>query len=71
MWMARMWCCMVRVTWRPSEAPSTKARVRARKAIRSLTLLDIWEIWSERNSRFFGLCESSLISLVAKIKKEA
>lgn len=41
------------------------------KAIRSLTLLIMWENWKERNSRVFNHQESSTISVFAKIKDEA
>ena len=42
-----------------------------RKAIRSLALLVIWEIWRERNARVFRNHETSPLGLLAKIKSEA
>nr|TKW03953.1 hypothetical protein SEVIR_7G077100v2 [Setaria viridis] len=43
----------------------------SRKATRSLTLLIMWEIWNERNSRIFHHQGSSAPSLMAKIKSSA
>ena len=40
-------------------------------AIRSLSLLVIWEIWRERNARVFRKHETSVLRLLAKIKSEA
>jgi hypothetical protein len=42
-----------------------------RKALRSLALLVIWEIWKERNARVFVRRESSTATLMAKITDEA
>ena len=42
-----------------------------RKAVRTLAMLILWEIWKERNSRVFQRQESSVLSLFAKIKNEA
>ena len=42
-----------------------------RKAVRTLVMLVIWEIWKERNMRIFQHKESSALSLLAKIKNEA
>ncbi|KAG2592888.1 hypothetical protein PVAP13_5NG584850 [Panicum virgatum] len=39
--------------------------------MRSLLLLISWEIWNERNGRIFRHKESSLLTLLAKIKEEA
>ena len=41
------------------------------KAIRSLSLLVIWEIWCERNARVFRKQETSVPGLLSKIKNEA
>ena len=42
-----------------------------RKAVRTLVMLVIWEIWKEINMRIFQHKESSALSLLAKIKNEA
>jgi len=42
-----------------------------RKAIISLALLVIWEVWRERNARVFRKHETSALGLLAKIKSEA
>jgi hypothetical protein len=42
-----------------------------RKALRSLALLVIWEIWKECNARVFYRRESSTATLMAKITAEA
>lgn len=41
------------------------------KTMRSLLLLICWEIWNERNGRIFRHKESSVLTLLAKIKEEA
>lgn len=41
-----------------------------RKAIHSLAMLIIWEIWKEQNARIFNRHESSLIFALGKIKEE-
>ncbi|KAG2640413.1 hypothetical protein PVAP13_2KG094016 [Panicum virgatum] len=43
----------------------------SKKAVKSLLLLENWEIWKERNARTFDRREASTISLVGKIKEEA
>nr|TKW05006.1 hypothetical protein SEVIR_7G147400v2 [Setaria viridis] len=42
-----------------------------RKAYRSLTLLIMWELWNERNSRIFRHKGSPTTQLMAKIKSSA
>jgi hypothetical protein len=37
---------------------------------RSLTMLVMWELWLERNARVFDSFESSVPTVVAKIKSE-
>ena len=44
---------------------------RARKALASLLMFDIWEIWKECNSRVFRHHASSATVIIAKIKEEA
>jgi hypothetical protein len=41
------------------------------KGLRSITLLVSWEIWKERNRRIFDHRESSVPSVVNRIKAEA
>jgi hypothetical protein len=41
-----------------------------RQGTRSLTLLVLWEIWLERNARVFNRVESSVPTVLAKIKSE-
>ena len=41
------------------------------KTMRSLLLLICWEIWNERNGRIFRHKESSVLTMLAKIKEEA
>ena len=63
--------------WRPSENTMhwwiniTSSEHVPRKAIRSLALLVIWEIWRERNARVFRNRETSPLGLLEKIKSEA
>lgn len=42
-----------------------------RKALRTLTLLVIWLIWRERNSKVFNGQETSTTSIYVQIKEEA
>ena len=42
-----------------------------KKAIRSLAMLIIWEVWKERNARVFNRHETSTTMLMEKIKAEA
>jgi hypothetical protein len=42
-----------------------------RKALASLTLLTVWEIWSERNARVFCNKQSPSFVILDKIKVEA
>jgi hypothetical protein len=48
----------------------TTARDIPRKATRSLTLLILWEIWLARNNKVFNCHESSILTILAKIKNE-
>jgi hypothetical protein len=48
----------------------TSTQDTPRKASRSLTLLVSWEVWKERNDRFFDRKESLVPSIVNKIKGE-
>jgi len=63
--------------WRPSEdtlqwwTNITSSEHVPRKAILSLSLLIIWEIWCERNARIFRKQEKSALGLFSKIKNEA
>ena len=63
--------------WRPSNTTLewwnniTTTPAIPRKAVRTLTMLILWEIWKERNSRVFQRQESSALSLFAKIKNKA
>jgi len=63
--------------WRPSNTTLewwnniTTTPAIQRKAMRTLTMLILWEIWKERNSRVFQRQESSALSLFAKIKNKA
>jgi hypothetical protein len=41
-----------------------------RQGTRSLTMLVMWEIWLERNARVFDRFESSVPTIVSKIKSE-
>jgi len=43
----------------------------SRNATRSLALLISWEIWKEQNDRIFNHHESSIPTIMAKIKNEA
>jgi hypothetical protein len=43
----------------------------SRRALRSLTLLIVLEVWKERNARTFDRYESSTAALMAKIRYEA
>jgi len=42
-----------------------------KKAVRSLTMLISWEVWKERNNRFFNRKETPPTRLMEKIKAEA
>jgi hypothetical protein len=42
-----------------------------RRALRCISLLIVWEIWKERNTRTFDRRESSTVMLIAKIRGEA
>ena len=42
-----------------------------RKAMASLTLLVVWEIWNERNARVFNKKFASPVVILEKIKREA
>jgi len=63
--------------WRPSEdtlqwwTNITSSEHVPRKAILSLSLLIIWEIWCERNARIFRKQEMLAPGLFSKIKNEA
>jgi hypothetical protein len=63
--------------WRPSKntwhwwTNITFTEHVPQKAIRSLSLLVIWEIWRQRNARVFTNHETSAVGLLAKIKNEA
>lgn len=63
--------------WRPSNNTLewwnniTTTPATPQKAVRTLAMFVIWEIWKERNSRTFQRQESSALSLFAKIKNEA
>jgi hypothetical protein len=53
--------------WTMLEAGSTPNR----KALASLALLTVWEVWFERNSRVFHNKQSLSFVVVNKIKEEA
>lgn len=62
--------------WRPSDSAqiwwlniATMAGV-PKKAVRSLAMLIIWEVWKEQNNRVFNRQETSAIMLMEKIKTE-
>nr|TKW33691.1 hypothetical protein SEVIR_2G256200v2 [Setaria viridis] len=63
--------------WRPSSnalewwATITTTPDSPRKALRSLILLIMWEVWKERNARIFNRHETSPTTLMMKIKDEA
>jgi hypothetical protein len=42
-----------------------------RKALASLTLLTVWEIWNERNARVFRNKQSPSFVILDRIKVEA
>jgi hypothetical protein len=42
-----------------------------RKALASLTMLTVWEIWIERNARFFRNKQSPSFVILDRIKVEA
>jgi hypothetical protein len=42
-----------------------------RKALASLTLLTVWEIWKKRNARVLNNKHSSTFVIIDKIKSEA
>jgi hypothetical protein len=44
---------------------------RRRKAIASLVMLVSWELWNERNARFFNNKSSMALVVLARIKSEA
>ena len=63
--------------WRPSDSALTWWLNIAttpgvpKKAIRSLAMLIIWEVWKERNARVFNRHQTSTTMLMEKIKAEA
>jgi hypothetical protein len=63
--------------WRPSDGALTSwiniviTPGVPKKAVRSLAMLIIWEVWKERNARVFNRQETSATLLMEKIKAEA